>query len=103
MEWRGCVCRIRDCVFELLSTEDDLIQQDEDTWELMASELRLKSTFLYCDLNQLISNTRDEHKKVLTDLANRLFHSMEEVDPASFSLGQTLNFLHINCIFFFLS
>ncbi|URE40111.1 Oxygen evolving enhancer protein 3 (PsbQ) [Musa troglodytarum] len=80
MEWRGCVCRIRDCVFELLSTEDDLIQQDEDTWELMASELRLKSTFLYCDLNQLISNTRDEHKKVLTDLANRLFHSMEELD-----------------------
>ncbi|RWW19016.1 hypothetical protein BHE74_00023842 [Ensete ventricosum] len=79
MEWKGCVYRIRKCVFDLLSMEEDLIDDDEDTWELMGSSLRLKSTFLYCDLNQVISRAKDERKKFLTDLANKLFCYMEQV------------------------
>lgn len=59
--------------------EEDLIDDDEDTWELMGSSLRLKSTFLYCDLNQVISRAKDERKKFLTDLANKLFCYMEQV------------------------
>ncbi|WOL09795.1 photosynthetic NDH subunit of lumenal location 3, chloroplastic-like [Canna indica] len=84
LQWKGCVYRIRKCVVDLLSMEDDLMDEDEDedAWELMGSDLRLKSTFLYCDLNQVISNAREERKKVLTDLANKLFYYMEELDNA---------------------
>ncbi|RRT59526.1 hypothetical protein B296_00024361 [Ensete ventricosum] len=78
MEWKGCVYRIRKCVFDLLSMEEDMIDDDEDAWELMGSSLRLKSTFLYCDLNQVISRAKDERKKFLTDLANKLFCYMEQ-------------------------
>ncbi|WOL07368.1 hypothetical protein Cni_G16108 [Canna indica] len=83
MERKGCICRIRECVFDLMSMEEDLVEEeDEGAWELMASDLRLKSTFLYCDLNQVIANAGDEDKKFLTDLANRLFYSIEELDLA---------------------
>ncbi|RWW65409.1 hypothetical protein BHE74_00027295 [Ensete ventricosum] len=82
-QWKGSVHRIRKCVVDLLSMEDDLVDDDdEDAWELMGSDLRLKSTFLYCDLNQVISHAREERKKVLTDLANKLFYYMEQLDHA---------------------
>lgn len=80
MEWRGSVHRIRNCVLDLLSMEEDLMEEDEETWELTEASLRLKSTFLYCDLSQLISNARDESKKLLADLANELFYHMDQVN-----------------------
>ncbi|CAD5193725.1 photosynthetic NDH subunit of lumenal location 3, chloroplastic [Musa acuminata AAA Group] len=96
MEWKGCVYRIRKCVFDLLSMEEDLIDDDEDTWELMGSSLRLKSTFLYCDLNQVISRAKDERKKFLTDLANKLFCYMEQLDHAVKSRSISLTQIRYN-------
>jgi photosystem II oxygen-evolving enhancer protein 3 len=90
MQWKGCVCRIRKCMFDFISMEDDLIDDDEDSWDLIGRELRLKATFLYCDLNQVISNARDADKKSLTDLANKLFYFMEEV-TMHFSLSLSLS------------
>ncbi|XP_058090406.1 photosynthetic NDH subunit of lumenal location 3, chloroplastic-like [Magnolia sinica] len=80
MESRGSACRIKKCAFDLLSIGD--LIDDEDSWDLMGRDLRLKSTFLYCDFNQVISNAPDEQKKPLTDLANRLFYYIEELDRA---------------------
>ncbi|XP_008813765.1 photosynthetic NDH subunit of lumenal location 3, chloroplastic-like isoform X2 [Phoenix dactylifera] len=82
-DYKGSVLRIKKCASDLLSLEEDMIDDDEDSWELMGRDLRLKSTFLYCDLNHVISSARDEHKKkTLTDLANKLFYFMEELDQA---------------------
>lgn len=80
MDWKGCVCRMRNCVLDLLSMEEDLEEEeDEETWELMSTTLRLKSTFLFCDFNQVISSARDERQKaLLTDLANKLFYNLEQ-------------------------
>lgn len=65
---------------DLLSMEEDLEEEeDEETWELMSTTLRLKSTFLFCDFNQVISSARDERQKaLLTDLANKLFYNLEQ-------------------------
>lgn len=86
MEYRGLVVRIRKCAYDLVLLEEDLVDDDDDCddewWELMERELRLKSTFLYCDLNKVISSADDEHKKPFTSLANRLFYYMEEVSFA---------------------
>ena len=80
-EYKGSVFRIRKCAFDLLSLEEDLVDDDcnDEWWELIERDLRLKSTFLYCDLNKVISNTHDEHKEAFTSLANKLFYYMEEV------------------------
>nr|XP_010940302.2 photosynthetic NDH subunit of lumenal location 3, chloroplastic isoform X1 [Elaeis guineensis] len=82
MDYKGSVLRIKKCACDLLSLEEDMVDDSEDSWELMGRDLRLKSTFLYCDLNHVISSARDEHKKTLTDLANKLFDFMEELDQA---------------------
>lgn len=79
MIYKGSVLRIKKCALDFLSLEEDLMDDDEDSRELMGRDLRLKSTFLYCDLNLVISNSRDEDKKTLTDLGNKLFYFMEEV------------------------
>lgn len=82
MEYKGSVCRIRKCAFDLLSMEEELIDDedfDDQWWELMERDLHLKSTFLYCDLNKVISNTNDENKEAFTNLANKLFCYMQEV------------------------
>ena len=82
MEYKGSVFRVRKCAFDLLSLEDDLVDEDgcdDEWWEMIERDLRLKSTFLYCDLNKVISNTHDEHKEAFTTLANKLFYYMEEV------------------------
>ncbi|KAG1342390.1 putative photosynthetic NDH subunit of lumenal location 3, chloroplastic-like [Cocos nucifera] len=80
MIYKGSVLWIKKCAFDFLSLEEDLIDDDDDdSWELMGRDLRLKSTFLCRDLNHVISNSRDEHKKTLTNLGNKLFYFMEEV------------------------
>ncbi|CAL9146621.1 unnamed protein product [Musa hybrid cultivar] len=82
MQRKGCVHRIRKCAVDLLSMEDDLIDaEEEDGWELTGSELRLKSTFLYCDLHQVIASAGEERKKALTLLANKLFYRLEQETP----------------------
>ncbi|KAF8389594.1 hypothetical protein HHK36_024112 [Tetracentron sinense] len=80
MESRGSACRIKKCALDLLSIGD--MADDEDSWNLMGRDLRLKSTFLYCDFNQVISSAPQDQKKSLTELANRLFYYIEELDHA---------------------
>ncbi|XP_073102418.1 photosynthetic NDH subunit of lumenal location 3, chloroplastic isoform X2 [Elaeis guineensis] len=96
MIYKGSVLRIKKCAFDFLSLEEDLIDDDDDSWELMGRDLRLKSTFLYCDLNHVISNSHDEHKKTLTDLGNKLFYFMEELDQAVKSRSISLIQIHYN-------
>ena len=78
VELKGSAYRIRKCAFDLLSIGDDLMDDDE-SWDLVGSDLRLKSTFLYCDFNQMISSAPQNQKKTLIALANKLFCSIEEV------------------------
>ncbi|KAL5216155.1 hypothetical protein ABZP36_007556 [Zizania latifolia] len=64
--------------------EEDLVIDDEDSWDLLVRDLRLKATFLYIDLSRVISFCEiDEHKKMLTGLANKFFIFMDEVSIAS--------------------
>ncbi|XP_043696026.1 photosynthetic NDH subunit of lumenal location 3, chloroplastic-like [Telopea speciosissima] len=77
---RRSVNRIKKCAFDLLSIGE--MSDDESSWDLMGRDLRLKSMFMYCDFSQVISNAPEEQKKSLTDLANRLFHYIEELDHA---------------------
>nr|DAD36023.1 TPA_asm: hypothetical protein HUJ06_006663 [Nelumbo nucifera] len=79
IESSGSANRIKKCAFDLLSMGD--LMDDEDSWDLIGRDLRLRSTFLYCDFNQVISRASEEQKKPLTDLANRLFHYIDEVTP----------------------
>ncbi|XP_009351673.1 photosynthetic NDH subunit of lumenal location 3, chloroplastic-like isoform X1 [Pyrus x bretschneideri] len=81
MQLKGSACRIKKCAFDLLSIGNDLTNDDR-SWELMGRDLRLKSTFLYCDLNQMISRSPRDQKRALTELANKLFCSIEELDHA---------------------
>ncbi|RWR72676.1 Photosystem II PsbQ [Cinnamomum micranthum f. kanehirae] len=77
---RGSVCRIKKCALDFLSIVD--LMDGEEGWDLMRRDIRLKSTFLYCDFNQVISNAAKEEKQPLIDLANKLFQSIEELDYA---------------------
>ncbi|CAK9166754.1 unnamed protein product [Ilex paraguariensis] len=81
VEFKGSAHRIRKCAFDLLCIGDDLMD-DDDSWDLMGRDLQLKSTFLYCDFNKMISSAPNNQKKALTDLANKLFCSIEELDHA---------------------
>ncbi|KAH0470926.1 hypothetical protein IEQ34_000649 [Dendrobium chrysotoxum] len=80
LECKRSAFRIKNCAFDLLSLGDDLIDVDDDDfwWEFIGRDLRLKSPFLHCDINHVLSYYRDEQKRNLTDLANRLCHYMEE-------------------------
>jgi photosystem II oxygen-evolving enhancer protein 3 len=92
VELKGSVCRIKNCAVELFSMEDDLlIDDDEDSWDLVERDLRLKATFLYIDLSRVISSCEsDERKKTLTGLANKFFYFMDEVMIVFFPLLETL-------------
>ena len=78
MDLKGSVYRIRKCAFDLLSVWSDLMDDDE-SWDLMGRDIQLKSTFLYLDFNKVISGAPQDQKKPLTELANKLFCSIEEV------------------------
>ncbi|KAK9935701.1 hypothetical protein M0R45_022789 [Rubus argutus] len=81
MRSKGSACRIKKCASELLSIGSDLME-DGYSWDLVGRDIRLKSTFLYCDLSQLISSVQKDQKKALTELGNKLFCSIEELDHA---------------------
>lgn len=79
MEFKGSANRIQRCASELMSTGDDLMD-DNESWDFVGRELQLKATFLYCDFDKVISGAQEDHqKRSLTELANRLFCSIEEV------------------------
>ncbi|TVU15163.1 hypothetical protein EJB05_38670 [Eragrostis curvula] len=83
VELKGCVCRIKNCAVELFSMEEDLVIDDEDSWDLVGQDLRLKATFLYIDLSRVIScYESEEHKNSLSVLANKFFYSMDELGDA---------------------
>ncbi|KAL6634786.1 hypothetical protein ACP70R_027457 [Stipagrostis hirtigluma subsp. patula] len=84
MELKGCLCRIKSCAVELLAMEEDLeTDLDDDLWDLVRRDLRLKATFLYIDLSRVISRTeREERRKALNLLANEFFYFMDELDDA---------------------
>jgi photosystem II oxygen-evolving enhancer protein 3 len=94
VEWKGSAYRIKKCAFDLLSIGGDLIDDDE-SWDLMGKDLRLKSTFLYCDFNRMISSAPRDQKKSLTELANKLFCSIEEVNICSYLC--CVNFIPLPC------
>lgn len=83
MELMGCLSRIRNCCVDILTLEEILSEEEEEEeeemWDLIKRELQLKTTFLYFDINRVISSSKDEHKEVLTKLANQFFHCIQEV------------------------
>ncbi|XP_039137956.1 photosynthetic NDH subunit of lumenal location 3, chloroplastic-like isoform X1 [Dioscorea cayenensis subsp. rotundata] len=95
MKSKGSLCRIRKCVFDLLSMEEELVDENDDNFEFIRKDLRLKSTFLYFDLSQIISIAGDEHKKAsLTHLANTLFSCIEKLGNALKSRRVSLIQIH---------
>ncbi|KAM0946923.1 putative oxygen-evolving enhancer protein [Dioscorea sansibarensis] len=95
MKSKGSICRIRKCVFDLLSMEEELVNENDDNFEFIRKDLRLKSTFLYFDLSQIISIAGDEHKKAsLTHIANRLFSCIEKLGNALTSGTASLIQIH---------
>ncbi|CAL9165671.1 unnamed protein product [Musa hybrid cultivar] len=96
MESKGCAHRIRNCGSELLALEGHLTNVNENKWKLMENSLRLKSTFLYCDLNRLISNEKDERKELLTDVTNRLSRYLAKLDRAVKTRSVPLARIHYN-------
>ncbi|KAF3784237.1 Photosynthetic NDH subunit of lumenal location 3 [Nymphaea thermarum] len=79
MEAKGSISRIRKCIRHLLTFGDQI---DGESWEFVAEDLRLRSTFLFCDFNRFIAASPEDQKQPLTELANKLFHCMEEMDEA---------------------
>ncbi|KAK9992774.1 hypothetical protein SO802_022477 [Lithocarpus litseifolius] len=76
VELRGSAHRIKKCACDLLSIGGNLVD-DDGIGILMENDLRLKSTFLYCDSNRMISSAPRDQKKPFTELANKLFCSIE--------------------------
>jgi len=81
VEFKGSANRIKKCALDLLAIGDDLMD-DDDSWDLVGRDLQLKSTFLYSDFSKMITSAPQDQKKGLTELANKLFCSIEELDEA---------------------
>ncbi|KAK1261786.1 hypothetical protein QJS04_geneDACA019568 [Acorus gramineus] len=78
MQAMGSMRRIKQCAHELLTIGE--MGDDDESWELMESDLRLKSVFFFIDFNRLISGALDEaNKTVLTGLADELLYYMHEL------------------------
>ncbi|KAG8071531.1 hypothetical protein GUJ93_ZPchr0006g44744 [Zizania palustris] len=85
LELMGCLCRIKNCAAELLSSmEEDLVTDlDDDSMDLVGRDLRLKTTFLYVDLSRVIScDESNERREALTLLANKFIFFVEELTDA---------------------